>query len=53
MTITYKNKKIKLPFDETIVLIPFEMVKRTNPFSGESIAMPKFRCSGVRCTQCL
>ena len=42
-TIKYNNKTIKLPFagadysDE-----PLEMETVTNPFSGQSIAMPKF-----------
>ena len=42
-TIEYNNKTIKLPFagadysDE-----PLEMETVTNPFSGQSIAMPKF-----------
>jgi hypothetical protein len=42
-TITYKNKKIKLPFpDADYSDQPFEMEEVKNPFSGESIAMPKF-----------
>ena len=41
--ITYKNKKIKLPFpDADYSSDPFEMEEVKNPFSGESIAMPKF-----------
>ena len=42
-TIKYNNKTIKLPFagadysDE-----PLEMETITNPFSGESVAMPRF-----------
>ena len=42
-TIKYNNKTIKLPFagadysDE-----PLEMETVTNPFSGQSIAMPRF-----------
>ena len=39
-TIIYKDKKYKLPFE--IKTHSTAMVKRTNPFSGESIAMPKF-----------
>ena len=39
-TIIYKDKKMKLPFgiklDSTI------MVKRINPFSGQSIDLPEF-----------
>ena len=41
--ITYKNKKIKLPFPEADYSDqPLEMEEVKNPFSGESIAMPKF-----------
>ncbi len=41
--ITYKNKKIKLPFpDADYSDQPLEMEEVKNPFSGESIAMPKF-----------
>jgi len=41
--ITYKNKKIKLPFpDADYSSDPFEMEEVKNPFSGESIAMPRF-----------
>ena len=41
--ITYNNKKIKLPFpDADYSSDPFEMEEVKNPFSGESIAMPKF-----------
>ena len=41
--ITYKNKKIKLPFpDADYSDQPFEMEEVKNPFSGQSIAMPKF-----------
>jgi hypothetical protein len=41
--ITYKNKKIKLPFpDADYSSDPFEMEEVKNPFSGQSIAMPKF-----------
>ena len=41
--ITYKNKKIKLPFpDADYSDQPFEMEEVKNPFSGQSIAMPRF-----------
>ena len=41
--INYKNKKIKLPFpDADYSDQPFEMEEVKNPFSGESIAMPRF-----------
>jgi hypothetical protein len=41
--ITYKNKKIKLPFpDADYSDQPLEMEEVKNPFSGQSIAMPKF-----------
>jgi len=41
--ITYKNKKIKLPFpDADYSDQPLELEEVKNPFSGESIAMPKF-----------
>ena len=41
--ITYKNKKIKLPFpDADYSDQPFEMEEVKNPFSGESIALPRF-----------
>ena len=42
-TIKYNNKTIKLPFaDADYSTTPLEMETVTNPFSGESIAMPKF-----------
>ncbi len=42
-TIYYKKKKIKLPFpDADYSSDPFGMETITNPFSGQSIAMPKF-----------
>ena len=42
-TITYNNKTIKLPFaDADYSTTPLEMETVTNPFSGESIAMPRF-----------
>ena len=41
--ITYKNKKIKLPFPNADYSDqPLELEEVKNPFSGESIAMPKF-----------
>ena len=40
--ITYNNKTIKLPFADADYSNPFEMETVKNPFSGESIAMPKF-----------
>ena len=39
-TITYKDKKHKLPFE--IKSHSAAMVKRTNPLSGESIELPGF-----------
>ena len=41
-TIKYNNKTIKLPFADADYSNPLEMETITNPFSGESIAMPKF-----------
>ena len=42
-TIKYNNKRIKLPFaGADYSNEPLEMETVTNPFSGESIAMPKF-----------
>ena len=41
--INYKNKKIKLPFpDADYSDQPLEMEEVKNPFSGQSIAMPRF-----------
>ena len=41
--INYKGKKIKLPFpDADYSDQPLEMEEVKNPFSGQSIAMPKF-----------
>ena len=41
--ITYQNKKIKLPFPEADYSDqPLELETVKNPFSGESIAMPRF-----------
>ena len=39
-TIIYKNKKYKLPF--VVKSHSTAMVKRTNPFSGQSIELPAF-----------
>ena len=42
-TIYYKKKKIKLPFaGADYGTNPLEMETVSNPFSGQSIAMPKF-----------
>ena len=41
--IKYNNKTIKLPFaDADYSTTPLEMETVSNPFSGESITMPKF-----------
>ena len=41
--IKYNNKTIKLPFaDADYSTTPLEMETVTNPFSGQSIAMPRF-----------
>ena len=41
--IKYNNKTIKLPFaDADYSNTPLEMETVTNPFSGQSIAMPRF-----------
>ena len=40
--ITYKNKKLKLPYDLTAGETSTELVTRQNPFSGESIQLPEF-----------
>ena len=41
--IEYKNNKIKLPFpDADYSDQPLEMEEVKNPFSGQSIAMPRF-----------
>jgi len=41
--IKYNNKTIKLPFpDADYSDQPFEMEEVKNPFSGQSIAMPRF-----------
>ena len=41
-TIKYNNKTIKLPFVGADYSNPLTMETITNPFSGESIAMPRF-----------
>ena len=41
-TITYKDKKLKLPYDLTAGETSTEMVTRQNPFSGQSIELPEF-----------
>ena len=41
-TITYKDKKLKLPYDLTAGETSTEMVTRQNPFSGQSIQLPEF-----------
>ena len=41
--IKYNNKTIKLPFaDADYSTTPLEMETVSNPFSGQSIAMPRF-----------
>ena len=41
-TITYNNKKMKLPYALSPGETSIEMVTRQNPFSGESIELPEF-----------
>ena len=41
-TITYNNKKMKLPYTLTAGETSTEMVTRQNPFSGQSIELPEF-----------
>ena len=41
-TITYKNKKLKLPYDLTEGEATADMTTRINPFSGQSIDLPRF-----------
>jgi len=42
-TIKYNNKTIKLPYEEAdYSCTPLEIETVTNPFSGQSIDMPKF-----------
>ena len=40
--ITYKNKKLKLPYDLKDGELSTELVTRQNPFSGQSIELPEF-----------
>ena len=40
--IEYKNKKYKLPYDLTEGEATADMVTRINPFSGQSIDLPRF-----------
>ena len=41
-SITYNNKKMKLPYTLTAGETSTEMVTRQNPFSGQSIELPEF-----------
>ena len=41
-TITYNNKKIKLPFELALPKDPNEMVEVANRFNGEKIKLPAF-----------
>ena len=41
-TITYNNKKMKLPYPLKAGETSTEMVTRQNPFSGQSIELPEF-----------
>ena len=41
-TIEYKNKKLKLPYDLTECEATADMTTRINPFSGQSIDLPRF-----------
>ena len=41
-TITYNNKKMKLPYTLAASETSTEMVTRQNPFSGQSIELPEF-----------
>ena len=40
--IQYKNKKLKLPYELTEGQATADMVTRINPFSGQSIDLPRF-----------
>ena len=44
-TINYNNKKMKLPFE--IKTHSTAMVKRTNPFSGQSTTLPGFAAAAA------
>ena len=41
-TITYNNKKMKLPYTLSAGETSTELVTRQNPFSGQSIELPEF-----------
>ena len=41
-TITYNNKKMKLPYPLKASETSTELVTRQNPFSGQSIELPEF-----------
>ena len=41
-TVTYNNKKMKLPYTLTAGETSTELVTRQNPFSGQSIQLPEF-----------
>ena len=41
-TITYNNKKMKLPYTLKASETSTEMVTRQNPFRGRSIELPEF-----------
>ena len=41
-TINYKNKKLKLPYELTEGEATADMTTRINPFSGQSIDLPRF-----------
>ena len=41
-TITYNNKKIKLPFALALPKDPNEMLEVANRFNGEKIKLPAF-----------
>ena len=40
--INYKNKKLKLPYELTEGEATADMTTRVNPFSGQSIDLPRF-----------
>ena len=41
-SITYNNKKMKLPYELTEGEATTDMTTRINPFSGQSIELPEF-----------
>ena len=41
-SITYNNKKMKLPYELTEGEATTDMTTRINPFSGQSIDLPRF-----------